>query len=197
MQLSYQQLQEVYARKDYRFFDTGVFNVNIFGIRSEDLLVDEFNDVLGLAYRDTFGNECLSLFKGTTKPGYYYLKHEMLNENGTSILIPGQYRSCWQLGFHKSYQALVQKGTGIFKVWRDNDSEGDLDYNGEVYTDVTGLNLHTTSFKNNIERVGKYSAGCQVIQDDLDFNMALSIILKSAERYGTTFSYTLLQESDF
>ncbi len=150
-----------------------------------------------MAYLDDFGNETLLLFKATTKPGLHWLKNSLGNINGTAILIPGQYRSCWKLGYHKGYKALQQNGEGIFKVWRDNDSDGELDINGPVYEDVQGLNGHTTSFKNEIEKVGAYSAGCQVIQDDLDFNIFLSVISKSASKYGDTFSYTLLDEDDF
>ncbi|MEQ9219427.1 MAG: hypothetical protein RLO17_15355 [Cyclobacteriaceae bacterium] len=33
------------------------------------LWVDEFNDHMGIAYLDDFGNETLLLFKATTRPG--------------------------------------------------------------------------------------------------------------------------------
>lgn len=179
------------------FFDTGQFNLNLFGIRSSAPLVDEFNDHMGMAYLDDYGNETLLLFKATTKPGLHWLKNNLGNVNGTAILIPGQYRRCWKLGYHKGYKAMQQHGEGIFKVWRDNDSDGELDIDGPIYEDVQGLNGHTTSFKNEVERVGAYSAGCQVIQDDLDFNIFFSVISKSASEYGDIFSYTLLDESDF
>lgn len=197
MELSYTTLRDTVRSKGYIFFDSGQFNINVFGIRSDKPLVDEFNDHMGIAYSDDFGNESLLLFKATTKPGLHWLKNSLGNVNGTAILIPGQYRSCWKLGYHKGYKALQQHGDGIFKVWRDNDSDGALDIDGPVYDDVKGLNGHTTSFKNEVERVGAYSAGCQVIQDDLDFNIFLSVISKSASLYGDVFSYTLLEEKDF
>ncbi|MCK5137798.1 MAG: hypothetical protein KAR19_18575 [Bacteroidales bacterium] len=197
MNLDYNKLQDNILSKGFAFFDDGTYNLNIFGIRSSDVQVDEFNDYIGIAYRDDFNNPCLKLFKATTKPGLYWLKNKLGNIKGTAILSPGQYRGCWSLGYHKSYQALVQKGMGNFQVWRDNDSDGDLDMEGQVFNDVRGLNLHTTSFKNDIDQVGAYSAGCQVIQDDLDFQIFLSIILRSANIYGNTFSYTLLEQNDF
>jgi len=197
MELNYQDLMELFASKGYAFFDTGSYNVNIFGIRSSEPIVDEFNDVLGVAYKDDFGNVEVELFKATTKPGLYWLKHRLGNIDGTAILVPGQYRSCWILGFHKGYQALVQKGMGVFRTWRDRDADGDLDTDGEIFDNVRGLNMHTTSFKTDVDKVGAYSAGCQVVQDDLDLSILLSILTKAANNFGNSFSYTLLDESDF
>lgn len=197
IRITYEMLAEVYEQKGYIFFDTGTYNLNLFGIRSKDLLVNEFNDYIGVAYKDDLANPRVLVFQASTKPGYYWLKKAVGNLNGTAILVPGQYRSCWELGFYKNYEALVQRFGYAFNTWRDNDADGELDMNGRVYEDVTGLNLHTTSFISNIDRVGKYSAGCQVIQDDLDFNILLSLVKKSSFNYGTRFSYTLLEEVDF
>ena len=197
MNLEYSLLKNTIESKGYVFFDDRAYNINIFGIRSSDLIVNEFNDYMGIAYRDDFNNPVLQLFKATTKPGLYWLKNKLGNVNGTAILIPGQYRGCWRLGYHRSYEAMEQKGLGIFKVWRDNDSDGHLDTNRPVYDNVRGLNGHTTSFNSDIDKVGAYSAGCQVIQDDLDFKIFLSIIKKSANYYGNAFSYTLLEQKDF
>lgn len=196
IKITYNQLSEVFEKKGYAFFDSGSYNLNLFGIRSEEPLVNEFNDYIGIAYKDDIGNTQVQLFRASTKPGYYWLKQEEGSINGTAILIPGQYRSCWELGFHRSYEALVQRSGFSFKTWRDNDSDGVLDMNGPEFNDVTGLNLHTTSFTNEVERVGKYSAGCQVIKDDLDFKILLSLLKKSSSIYGTRFSYTLLEEED-
>ena len=197
MNITYDNLKSLYAQKDYAFFDTGSYNLNLFGIRSELGEVDEFNDIIGMAFRNDFGDEQVVCFKATTDPGLYWLKNKMGNINGTAILCPGQYRQCWDLGFHKGYQALQQSPVAKFKVWRDNDADGDLDESGTLYADVSGLNCHTTSFKNDVEKVGRYSAGCQVIQDDLDFHQFMSIIKKSANKYGSRFSYTLFRETDF
>lgn len=197
MNLNYFNLKDKILSKNYAFFDDKAFNVNLFGIRSASVKVDEFNDKMGVAYRDAFNNPIVLLFAATTKPGLYYLKNKLGDDQGTAILIPGQYRSCWQLGHHGGYEALTQINNGVFKVWRDKDSDGDLDTTGTIYNDVTGLNGHTTSFIRDVERVGQYSAGCQVIQNDLDFTVFLSLVKISAQEYGSTFSYTLLEEHDF
>lgn len=196
MQLNYDQLKQVFEAKGYSFFNTDSYNVNVFGIRANAQLADEFNDRIGIAFKDDFGTKHLVSYKATTDPGYFWLKNQLGNINGTAILRPGQYRKSWQLGTHRGYEALQQSSYAKFKVWRDNNANGILDESGRVYEDVKGLNCHTTSFIRDIDRVGKYSAGCQVIQDDLDFMIFLSIIKKSANIYGNYFTYTLLREND-
>ena len=122
---------------------------------------------------------------------------KMGNANGTFILKPGQYKGALKLGKHKGrYDALVQSEKAKFVGWRDNNADRLLTMLGQLYTDVTGLNLHTTSFINEIEKIGAYSAGCQVIQDDKEFLIFMEIIKKSAELYGDHFTYTLFEEFD-
>ena len=43
-----------------------------------------------------------------------------------------------------------------FVGWRDKDKDGQLDMEGQLFTDVSGLNFHTTSFINDKEKVGAY-----------------------------------------
>lgn len=197
MKLSYNDLKQVYESKQYVFFDHGAYNLNLFGIRSNDLAVNEFNDFVGVAYRDELDNPAVLLFRATTKPGLDYLKNKLGNEQGTAILIPGQYRGAWMLGYHRGYEALQQRADGVFKVWRDGDKDGNLDMAGPIYSDVRGLNGHTTSFINEVEKVGSYSAGCQVIQSSHDFQILISIVKKATTRYSNSFTYTLLTETDF
>lgn len=197
--MEYPKLQRAYHEKGYKFFD-GVNNVNLFGIRSEEMLVDEFNDVLGIAYQDYYERPIVLMWPGTTKPGLYWLKKKLGNVDGTAILIPGQYRGVWKIGTHggtaAQYEALRQVGTN-FKVWRDDDKDGHLDMHGKEWDNVTGLNFHTTSFLNDKEVVGAYSAGCQVVQDDKDFLMAMALLKRSSEIYGNSFTYTLFTDRDF
>lgn len=186
----YSEVKTLYQVHGYRFYDSGKFNVNLFGIRNGYDTVDLFNDILGIAYRDEMGNPVVIESKGTTKPGLHYLASKMGSANGTAILQLGQYVKCWQRGLHKGYDALIQKGMP-FRVWRDADQDGKLDPDGPTYTDVTGLNMHTTSFLYDIDRVGAYSAGCQVRQRDEDHIQVMQIIGRAADLYGNSFSYTL------
>jgi len=100
----------------------------------------------------------------------------MGNINGTAILIPDFYSACWVVGKHNGkYEALVQYKEP-FRVWRDNDQDGQFDYHGVEYRDVTGLNMHTESLVNETEKVGAYSAGCQVRQFDRDHFMFMELV---------------------
>lgn len=195
MNLTYDSVGRMYADKGFRFYDSGKFNVNIFGIR-KDLTVDLFNDIIGIAYRDGKNNPVLKAYKGTTEPGLYYLKNKLGNVKGTFILMPGYYPKCWKSGKHKGeYSALVQSAPGVFKGWRDSDADGQLDMTGTIYTDVSGLNLHTTShIRGYAAKVGAYSASCQVVQYTKDHLELMGIVDQSKDIYGDSFSYALFDK---
>lgn len=193
MEITYQEIKKLTIKEGYVWF-TGPMNLNIFGLRNADRVVNLFNDIIGIAYTDADGREQCKFWHGSTKPGLFYLGDKLMNGKGTFILMPGFYKACWQLGLHKQqYRALVQRGTGIFKGWRDANKNGILDYTGKIWTDVAGLNLHTTSYKTNQEKVGAWSAGCQIIQNAVDFEECMNIVEQSAKLYGSVFSYKLFQ----
>lgn len=180
----------MYRCCDYKFYSSGAYNVNLYGLRNGYETVDEFNDVLGIAFIDAAGNKNVIECAGTTKPGLYYLKKRLGNINGTAILPPGYYPKCWQIGLHNGYEALIQTGSP-FKVWRDNDSDGKFDTGGKLYSDVTGLNCHHASILEVLKNVGAYSAGCQVRGNHLDHFIMMAIAKMSASLYGNAFSYAL------
>lgn len=188
----YSEVKALFEALGHRFFDEGSYNLNLYGIRRGYSAVDEFNDILGIAFRDKNGNPVNIEHEGTTLPGLYWLKHRMGNINGTAILKPGQYAGALTFGLHSGYEALVQKGSP-FEVWRDHDQDGNLDPNGKIYTDVTGLNMHTTSFKSEVDRIGAYSAGCQVRKNPEDHLTLMAFAKKSAMKYGNSFTYTLIE----
>lgn len=196
MNLTYDTVGEMYAQLGYRFYDSGKFNVNLFGIR-KDLSVDIFNDIIGIAFRDQRNEPVLKAYVGTTEPGLYWLKNKLGGINGTFILKDGYYPKCWKIDKHKGqYEALVQARYGVFQGWRDNNSDGQLDMDGEIFTDVTGLNLHTTShLYGSVEKVGAYSAACQVLKFTRDHLELMGIVKKSRDIYGNLFSYALFDHS--
>jgi prefoldin subunit 5 len=138
--MTYKEIQALYAKHGFPF-ECDPYKPNIYGRRSADLVtVDKFNDIRGMAYLDSFGNEMNIELACTTKPGLAFLGKTMGNPNGTGILIPGFYKDCWKLGVHNdgkptAHRAFVQVADGVFKVWRDNDKDGHLDFSGKVYTD--------------------------------------------------------------
>ncbi|WP_289054147.1 hypothetical protein [Carboxylicivirga marina] len=198
MNHSYNILKTAYLQNGYVFFDKGAYNLNIFGVRDSDQTADVFNDVIGVAYRDEFNNPVVIMMISTTDPGASFLGEKMGNSKGTAILQPGQYRHAWMLGQHKGrYNALVQSPKAQFHVWRDDNKDRCVTMQGPTHHDVSGLNCHTTSFIQQTEKVGAYSAGCQVVQCDKEFALLMALVEKSAEMYGNSFTYTLFNDFDF
>lgn len=186
---------DVMESKGHKVFtDERGYDLNIFGIRTKDMMANTFNDFVGVMYRyEQFWN--YFLFPATTDPGTYWREHPM-NVNGTAILKPGQYRGSHKLGEHKGYPALQQKSPMI--VYRDPDRDNLLEMDEESTEEgIFGINIHRASSENPSTQVNKWSAGCQVIRDPLQFRFLISLVEKSAEKYGNSFTYTLLTEEDF
>lgn len=183
-------------RKGYKVFDDNSkpFNLNVVGIRSEDLDTNTFNDALCVFWKYKFGWNIYTM-PCTTDTGLHWLKHP-LNERGTAIVVPDQYRGLWQLGKHKGeYDALVQRGK--IKVFRDNNKDDRLDMDGKTIEEgLFGINCHRAKDEGKSTVVGKWSAGCQVVQDDNDFEVFLSLCQHGAKEWGNSFTYTLLTEQD-
>ena len=190
--MTYQDIKKKFTDHGYPFY-TKPYDLNLYGIRNESNEVDLFNDILGLAFVDHFGNEINLQHWGTTKPGLYYLKNKLGNPEGTAILHPGHYKACWKLGLHNGkYEALIQSERAKFEVWRDFNSDGKLDYTGKLFTDVAGLNMHTESLISVTEKVGAYSAGCQVRKNDFEHFAVINLCkMQIQEGNGNYFSYSL------
>lgn len=196
MKFTAEQIKTVLQRKQYNFFDKNKpFNVNIIGVRSNNIMANTFDDWLYLIYRDNNLNMQVCEFNITTDPGTYYLKNP-LNINGTAILVPGQYRGSHQLGLHRGkYEALKQKMP--LRIWRDRNQDNILDKSGKIYEGIYGINIHRSNASGASNVVERWSAGCQVFQDVRDFNFFMSICKKAAQIYNNSFTYTLLEEQDF
>jgi hypothetical protein len=186
-------LQKVQA-KGYRIFTSGLYNVNIIGIR-RTTKPNTFDDTIAVVYKDSQGWVTRE-FAATTDPGTYWLNKPM-NVKGTAALVPGQYKS-WMIDKHRGqYEALCQR-IGKVKVYRDNDKDNTFDWDAfdKEHEGWYGINIHRASAKRVAGEVDKFSAGCQVIQDPQEFSSFMQIIQMSADIYGNAFTYTLLEEKD-
>lgn len=197
----------MYARKGYRQYQTGEFNINICGIRSHSSESNKFDDAIVVFYRVN-GTWTSKVFPATTDPGKPWLLKPM-DPNGTLMLVPGQYIGAFRIGIHGrtwasgGYEALEQIGAMMYV--RDNNLDAVLDF--DLYRDPNLLARHGfySNPKSNIHRAAKlavarwvetYSAGCQVIQDPGDFDVFMRLCKLSATKYGNSFTYTLLEEMD-
>ncbi len=196
------QIKEAYSRMGYTYFKgSKPYDLNIWGIRKQFGEIDLFDDLIGVSYVDADGNERMLVHKATVDPGKYYLLTKLGNPDGTFILAPGQYRSCWEKRKHNGkYLALCQKEDfRKFKGWRDNLLNGVLDRrlkeDGSFFTDASGLNMHRSS-ETFAQLVGRFSAACQVRQKNEEHKAVMKLVDKAIVNYGNGFSYTLFDEEE-
>ena len=196
--LTPENIKSYFASKDYKFFDTPdrKLNINIIGVRRDNQGSNTFDDFLLVMYRE---EELMvsNRYQITTDPGKYWLLNP-INPKGTAILVPGQYRSTWQLGKHQGkYEALVQRKP--VKVYRDNSKDEVIDYNNistAVDEGYFGINIHRSNPYDQSYAINKWSAGCQVFKKIDDYKEFMKLCKDSAKIYGNSFTYTLIEEKD-
>jgi hypothetical protein len=187
-------LLERVAEAGHTVFLSGLYNVNIVGIRHKGAKANRFDDRICIVFKDSQGWVTRE-YAATTDPGLYWLNRPM-NLQGTAVLSPGQYRGVYMIDKHRGkYDALCQR-LGPVSVRRDRDTDDEIDWDN-LSTKTAGnyfINIHRASASRSVKTVGVFSAGCQVIQSPDDFDSFMQIVKKSAEKYGNRFTYTLLEE---
>lgn len=135
----------------------------------------------------------LYTFTATTDPGTYYLNNP-INKDGTAILVPNYYKNIWAIDLHRgSYEALCQR-LGPVDIYRDNDLDDQVEKTESIQSGFFGINLHRASRWSIVNKINKFSAGCQVIQDPAAFEIIMELARKHRDIYGNKFSYILLEE---
>lgn len=185
----------LFKEKGYKWYE-GAYNLNIIGIRDDttNSVTNKFDDIIVIDYnRNVINKRNRVMYAMTSEPGKTYMTN---NTKPTAILVPGQYVSCYKLGLHKGkYKALVQAKP--VKVYRDGNK--DLVYDMDPSTierGTFGINIHRASQKYTVTLVNDFSAGCQVIQNPVEYNTFIYLCEKQKELYGNTFTYTLINLSD-
>jgi hypothetical protein len=139
--------------------------LNILGIRGAERVSDtsvRFVENVPDRYNDSivlFGTT-LRVFRASVDPGAHYTANP-LNPQGCANLKNGSY--LYVKGLHRnSYQALRQAAgaDGQVTVWRDRDEDHQRDADEIEQTGHFGINIHAGGTS---DRVGRNSAGCQVI----------------------------------
>jgi hypothetical protein len=201
-----EKLRSVMISKGYLFFDKGIFNLNIVGVRSLNSESNKFDDFLLVAYKDASFQWVLKEYQITTDPGKPGLLRPS-NPGGTAVIVPGQYPGAYMVGIHgrskpagRRYEALEQ--VGKMNYVRDNTRDSKIDF--ALWKDPK--NVFSAVLKTNIHRAGRwaiqrlvevYSEGCQVFQDPVKFDEFMELCKKSAGIHVNRFTYTLLLEEDF
>jgi len=177
----------------YVIFTSGQYNLNIIGVRTSSRESNTFNDWLHVVYKDEADQWVDIQYQITTDPGLYWLENPS-RVAGTAILVAGQYRGSHKIGLHKGqYEALVQ--VRKVKVYRDNNRNDILDMNPDTIQEgYFGINIHRASATRESTYVNKWSAGCQVFANPNEYEMFISLCKRASEKWGDTFTYTLLED---
>ncbi len=191
--VTYDELKNAVRKKGYAWFG-GLYNLNVVGIRKNTAIPDAFDDTFAVAYEGAGGIKRVFLAPFTADPGLYYLQNP-INAKGAAIMKPGQYRGAYVPGLHRGYSAFIQYQP--VTVYRDGNRNNRLDFAGKEDTGMFGINIHRTLADGLAATVGFYSAGCQVLQSDVDFQYIRELVRWQKRHVGTSvFTYTLLWESD-
>lgn len=194
-----EQYKKVFSEKGYAFFENGDYNLNIVGIRNDSGDASKFDDFLNVLYK-VDGEWVCDVYPATTEPGTSILRRPIkaVRHKGTAILVPDQYRSTYRIGTHggkRSYTALVQRG-GKVRVARDNNRDSKPDYHNPEEEGWFGINIHKHWGSDARVNTGGVSAGCQVFQSSKDFYEFMDTCQQSADKWGNSFTYTLIEEKD-
>lgn len=189
---SIEQLKTAFANKGYPL-NTGEWELNIIGIRNDNAKPNSFDDTMCVLFTDHYGDEVLSCFSCTTDAGLFWLEHPMRVE-GCAIMKEGHYPDVYKVGRHRNYKALEQ--IGKIRYVRDNNRDATLDFGAkdEIYDNIK-TNIHHAAIPENSTLVGKWSAGCQVINKGWFEFLELcekSVLITQRNK----FSYTLLNIND-
>ena len=195
-----EQFRKTLQAKGYAFFgleNKAAYNVNIIGVRSDEDIFNKFDDALVVIYRDRNKNWEVRSYSITTDPGKIWQEKPM-NSKGCAILVPDQYRGVYKIDGHgvTGYPAMCQR-LGNVKVFRDPDRDHEHDRDaGTIDEGMFGINIHRSRKYGEADLVNSYSAGCQVFKNTTDFNDFMKLANKSADKFGNSFTYTLISEGD-
>ena len=167
------------------FGPTRNYDLNIIAMRSPEREANDFDDRIEVVYA-VDGNWRSEHFRCTTDPGSYWL--QLVGYRPTAILAAGQYRGSWSLGRHRNqYPALVQTKNVV--VHRDGDKDNTIDLDAPTESGLFGINVHRASPRGTSIDVGRWSAGCIVL--NRGFDRFMDLVRLQQEHNPTYLSYTV------
>jgi hypothetical protein len=197
MEFNISQVEKAVKSKGYKWFENGDYNLNIVGIRNSSTnneITNKFDDLLTVSYKiDEIWY--FHQWEATTDPGKHWTEN-LLNKDGVAILVPGQYSGSHKIDLHQGkYSALKQQKP--LKVYRDNNKDGKYDMLEEnIKEGIYGINIHRASATGTSTQIDKWSAGCQVIANNQNFDKLMELANKSKDKWGNSFTYTLIESKD-
>jgi len=196
MEFTRSQVEKAVKSKGYKWFENGDYNLNIVGIRNSSTnneITNKFDDLLTVSYKID-GIWYFHQWEATTDPGLHWAEN-LLNKDGVAILVPGQYRGSYAIGRHRNYTALRQQKP--LKVYRDKDKDKEYDLIEEnIQEGIYYINIHRANAWGTSTQIDKWSAGCQVIANNNNFDRLMDLANKAKDKWGNSFTYTLIESKD-
>lgn len=196
MEFTRSQVEKAVKSKGYKWFENGDYNLNIVGIRNSSTnneITNKFDDLLTVSYKID-GIWYFHQWEATTDPGLHWAEN-LLNKDGVAILVPGQYRGSHAIGRHRNYTALRQQKP--LKVYRDKDKDKEYDLIEEnIQEGIYYINIHRANAWGTSTQIDKWSAGCQVIANNNNFDRLMDLANKAKDKWGNSFTYTLIESKD-
>lgn len=184
------QFFDLMKAKGYQIFDSASkpYDLNIVGWRDKEGKPNDFCDYISLYFILPNHKWEGRYYPATTRPGTPYLSTP-INAEGAALLVPGQYHKAYELGPFKGYEALKQVKPVL--VRRDNNKDLKFDDTGKVESGLFGIHIHKAGVFSKL--VNRSSAGCQVFEQSADFEDFIKYCQLAAEKWGNSFTYTLLE----
>jgi hypothetical protein len=190
------QIKAIYAQKRYTFFERGDFNLNIIGIREDDIFDNTYSDTLIVLYKKAGVWQVLQM-PWTTMPGTWggvLSPITVFGITGTAVMKENQYRGLYQLidnwtNVHKSPCFWQVKPMVVF---RDGNKNFVFERDMPQQEGLFGINMHRMEG----QYVNNWSIGCQGT-NWVNFSKLVALARIATNLYGSRFTYTLLHREDF
>lgn len=173
--------------------------VNLFGMRDQLHQEDDvFNDRFGLWIP---GRNTVLITRCTTDPGYKATKEK---EGGAAHLADGFHPMIWAMDMHAdslpdfrhmAFCSRQNMGCLPTKIWRDRNRDTIKDSRDDEETGYYGINGHRASVQRDVQGIGLYSYGCQVVQNAKDFEQ-IRQAAATAGGPGYLYDYTIFTRDE-
>lgn len=177
--------EEIKNRLTWLGFETQPNETFFVGVRtSTGIKINQFDDWFYVFSSDGFFS-----FPCTTKPGTYWLQNFINPQFGGTAVLKSDECYIYKIGQHRGYKAFVQAAP--VKIYRDSDKDLLPEEMGNYTEGYFAINIHRAAQGAISKLVDKWSAGCQVLASDFDFQCVLTVAEKSGQ---DEFKYFLLRE---
>jgi hypothetical protein len=174
-------------------FPSAACQVALFGIRHEGKATgfreNTADDTISMARLDTDGLPQVYEYVGTTESGLF---KSVINPAGDFKMLPGFY--FFQHGLHKGkFRCLVQTGPILGERAKKGQDFNETD---DKTWQITDGSLHIHAGIMNVENVGMWSAGCQVIAGGWEGKAWVEFYKYCKLATNSPIPYVLVNEAD-